>query len=229
MGRLRIGVAVPLAAMLAGCGGGAGLSHDVAHNPAEFARPDAPVAVTQEYRIGAADELRIVMFQVPDLSETVTVDATGNLDLPLVGRVPVAGLTPREVQDDLRRRYGATYVQDPQVTVSVARAVSQRITVDGAVAQPGVYPIVGATTLLQAMSLAHGTAPNAVLSRVVVFRRIDGRRRAAAFDLRRIRAGSMADPAVYGDDVVVVDGSNLRGNLHEILQTIPVIALFGAL
>lgn len=232
MTRHRAGVTVAAAALLlVGCTGGAGLSRQVTRNPTSFSQPDAPapVAVSQEYRIGIADELRVIMFQVPDLTENVAVDSTGSLTLPLVGRVAVAGKTPREVQDELQRLYGATYIQHPQVTVSVEKAVNQRITVDGAVAQPGVYPVTGNTTLLQAISLAHGAGPNAILSRVVIFRRINGQRQAAAFDLRQIRSGTMIDPAVYGEDVVVVDGSSIRANLHEVLSTIPVIALFGGL
>ena len=204
-----------VAMMVSGCTGGAGLSHGIARNPNNFAQPDAPapVAVSNEYRIGIADELRVIMFQVPDLTENVTVDSTGK--------------TPRQVQDELQGLYGKTYIQSPQVTVSVEKSVNQRITVDGAVSQPGVYAIAGNTTLLQAVALAHGAGGHAILSRVVIFRRINGPRPAAAFDLRQIRSGSMADPSVYGDDVVVVDGSSIRSNLHEALSAIPVLAIFG--
>lgn len=217
------------AMLLTGCT--SSLSDKVTRNPTAFGQPDATatVEVSQEYRIGSFDELKVVIFQVPDLSGPLTVDSTGSINVPLVGEVEVAGLTPREVKAKLEGLYGARYLKSPQVSVSVEKAVSQRVTVDGAVAQPGVYPITGPTTLMQAVALARGTKEDALLSRVVVFRRINGQRQAAAFDLREIRRGSLDDPAIYGDDVIVVDGSSLRRNIREAIGTIPILAIFNPL
>lgn len=216
-------------AVLGGCT--SSLSHDVARNPSSFGEPDAPapLQVSQQYRIGPSDELKITVFQVPDLSSTPIVDAAGRINVPLIGSVPVAGQTPSEVKQTLEGLYGAKYLKDPQLDVAVTKAVSQRVTVDGAVAQPGLYPITGNTTLLQAISLAHGAREDALLSRVVIFRRIDGKREAAAFDLRQIRQGKMQDPEIYGDDIIVVDGSSVRRNLRDAIGSIPLLALFNVL
>src|SRR5690606_7709726 len=97
------------------------------------------------------------------------------------------------------------YLQSPQVSVFVKEFTSQRVTVEGAVNKPGIYPITGRTSLLQAVALSEGLSPLADPSAVIIFRTIGGQRMAALFDLREIRAGNMEDPQIYGDHIVVVD------------------------
>ena len=65
--------------------------------------------------------------------------------------------------------------------------------------------------------------------RVAIFRQIDGRRMAAAFDLTEIRRGKSADPAVYRGDIVVVDGSGIKEMQSQLMQTIPILGLFNPL
>ena len=83
-------------------------------------------------------------------------DTGGNLLLPLIGQVRAAGRTPAELSDEIATALKKKYMKDPQVVVSVKEAQGQKITVDGAVGQPGVYPLNGPTTLMQAVSLAKG-------------------------------------------------------------------------
>jgi polysaccharide export outer membrane protein len=85
------------------------------------------------------------------------------------------------------------------------------VTVDGAVLQPGVYPLTGPTTLLQAVSLARGPDPKlANVKKVAIFRQIGGKRQSAFYDLTQIRQGKAEDPVVYGSDIVVVDTSGAK-------------------
>jgi polysaccharide export outer membrane protein len=101
------------------------------------------------------------------------------------------------------------------------------VTVDGAVMQPGVYAMSGPTTLLQAVAMAKGADNKyANLKRVTLFRTVDGQRQAAVFDLREIRAGRAADPVIHSNDVIVVDGSNVKGVLREILGALPALSIF---
>ena len=108
------------------------------------------------YKIGPLDTLDISVFQVPDLTKSVQVSSTGTINLPLVGEIAVAGRTAQEVERDLTSRLGAKYLQNPQVTVYVKDYNSQRVTVDGAVKRPGVYPIKGETSLSQVVAEAGG-------------------------------------------------------------------------
>lgn len=164
-----------------------------------------------DYRIGPQDMLEINVSQVEELSKPVQVDTGGNILLPLVGQMKAAGRTPAELSDDIAAALKKKYMKDPQVVVSVKDAQGQKITVDGAVAQPGVYALNGPTTLMQAVSLAKGADPHfANVHKVTIFRTINGERRSALYDLAQIRSGHAADPLVYGSDIVVVDTSGSK-------------------
>jgi polysaccharide biosynthesis/export protein len=86
--------------------------------------------------------------------------------------------------------------------------------------------VQGSTTLMRAVALARGLSGDANPSRVVVFRTVNGQRMAAAFDLTRIRRAQAEDPAVYGNDVVVVDGSRARALFRDVLSSIPILGIF---
>ncbi|MFN7621411.1 MAG: polysaccharide biosynthesis/export family protein [bacterium] len=180
-----------------------------------------------EYRIGVGDKLSVRVFQVADLSfEELVVDTSGNINLPLIGAVRGAGRTAGEMSTDIASRLAARYLRDPQVTVTIMEAASQKITVDGAVTKPGVYEMRGSTSLLQAVAMAEGPSRVADLTKVAVFRTIDGRRSVALFDLSAIRQGRAADPQVLGDDVIVVDISRLSSGLREAVGALPALAAF---
>lgn len=182
------------------------------------------------YRIGPSDKLSLTVFQVEDLSfETIYVDASGKLQLPLLGSVQAAGLTPAELSEDLQTRLGERYLRNPQVSVSVTEAASQKVTVDGAVAKPGVYTMRGRTTLLQAVAMAEGGTNIADLKKVAVFRTVEGRRMIAVFDLAAIRRGQAADPEVLGDDIIVVDTSRLNARYRDIIAILPALTVFAYL
>lgn len=185
-------------------------------------------AATQDYRIGPLDKLNITVFQVKDLTlEEVQVDGSGRVFLPLIGSVVAAGKTTQELSAEIADRLRGQYLQSPQVAVWVAEAISQKVTVDGSVVEPGVYAMSGPTTLLQAVAMAKGPDPRyANLNRVAVFRTINGQRNAAVFDLKAIRAGRAPDPVILGNDVVVVEGSTAKGVFREILAALPGLAIF---
>lgn len=180
-----------------------------------------------EYRIGPEDKLRLSVFQVPDLSfESIVVDATGRLQLPLVGSVQAAGLTPLELSTSIQRLLAERYLRNPQVNVSVTEAASQKVTVDGAVMKPGVYVMRGRTTLLQAVAMAEGATRTADLSSVAVFRTVDGRRMIGVFNLAAIRNGQTDDLLIRGDDVIIVDTSRLSAGLRDLIAALPGLAVF---
>lgn len=187
----------------------------------------APPAPTGDYRIGPNDTLNVTVFQVPDLSVNgVRVDTAGNIQLPLIGTVPAAGRTASELSEAVRQALASSYLQNPQVTVAIAEAASQKVTIDGAVTTPGVFELRGRTTLLQAVAMARGPTPTADLTSVAVFRTIEGQRMVAVFDLRAIRLGEAQDPEILGDDVVVVDSSRLNTTLQSVITSLPALAIF---
>lgn len=180
-----------------------------------------------EYRIGVGDKLNVRVFQVADLSfDELVVDTSGNIQMPLIGAVSGAGRTAGEMSIEIAERLSAQYLRNPQVTVTVTEAASQKVTIDGAVTKPGVYEMRGSTSLLQAVAMAEGPTRVADLSKVAVFRTIDGRRSVALFDLGAIRQGRAPDPQVLGDDVIVVDTSRLNSALREVVGAVPALAVF---
>jgi polysaccharide export outer membrane protein len=200
---------------------------------AQMGTPLPPPDTTQmqvsgatEYHIGPMDVLDISVFQVADLTRTVQVDAAGQITLPLIGQVPVAGKTVTQVQKDIADKLAAKYLQSPDVTVFVKEFTSQKVTVDGSVNQPGVYAIAGKTTLLQAIAMARGTDRDANFKRVVIFRMIKNQRMAAVFDIGQIRAGRMDDPEIFGNDVVVVDRDGMKSVLRGLTGAVPIFSVF---
>lgn len=198
-----------------------------AARPVELQSGPTVAPASTEYRVGVGDKLNIRVFQVTDLSfDDLVVDTSGNIQMPLIGAVRGAGRTAGEMATDIAQRLSAQYLRNPQVTVTVSEAANQKITVDGAVTKPGVYEIRGSTSLLQAVAMAEGPTRVADLTKVAVFRSIDGRRSVAIFDLSAIRQGRATDPQVWGDDVIVVDTSRLSSALREALGALPALAAF---
>lgn len=230
MSRALLSLSGVLTLALAGCAG-RGPSMDIsqmtAAQPVDFEMALAPELSASGYRLGIGDKLNVRVFQVPDLSfEDLVIDSSGDIQMPLIGSVRGAGRTSSELSAEIAQRLAANYLRDPQVTVTVTEAASQKITVDGAVTKPGVYVMRGSTTLLQAVAMAEGPTPIADLTKVAVFRTIDGQRSVALFDLQAIRQGRSPDPEVFGDDVLVVDTSRLSAARRDLIAALPAFAIF---
>ncbi|PDH65188.1 MAG: polysaccharide transporter [Sphingomonadaceae bacterium MED-G03] len=184
-----------------------------------------PPAVGLDYRITPDDVLRIQVYHEPDLSlEDARVDAQGMVRMPLIGAVPVAGLSANEAADVVAGRLGERYLVSPQVSLFVKTAVGRRITLDGEVREPGLYPIEGRLTLSQAVALAKGPTRLAATDQVVVVRRMDGQRQAAMFDLGAIRKGAAPDPEILPGDQLIVGLSRAKAILGGALVAVPALA-----
>ena len=220
-----------LACLLAGCGGGAGVRDAVA-STAVLAPPDTTTASgayqgASDYRIGAQDLLQISVFGVKELDKDVRVNSNGQISLPLIGGVMAGGKTIPELETELAKKYSEGFLQKPQVTVFVKEFTSQRITLEGAVNKPGIYPITGRTSLLQAIALAGGVDDKvADLGGIVVMRQVGGKKQAAVFDLRQVRKGVIDDPQMYGDDVIVVEQSGSKTAFRRFIESVPALGIF---
>lgn len=215
-----------LATALVGCAGTPRETAGITTMTALAIANDGPVQVANN-QIGPMDLVNVIVFQVPDLTFTgenaIRVDASGLIEMPLIGSLQAAGRTPAELGSDIRTRLASRYLQNPQVTVRVAEAANQKITVDGAVTEPGVYETKGQTTLLQAVAMAKGATKVADLESVAVFRTVEGQRMVAVFDLAAIRGGYALDPVLQGDDVVIVDTSRLSAVIRDALVALPAL------
>ena len=221
-----------LALLLAGCNSGGGVRNATADG---LPAPDTTAASgayqgATDYRVGPQDLLSISVFGVQELTKDVRVNSNGQISLPLIGGVMAGGRTIPELEAELATKYSAGYLQKPQVSVFVKEFTSQRVTLEGAIAKPGIYPITGKTTLLQAIALAGGIDDKtADLGGIVLMRQVNGKRMAAAYDLRQVRKGVVDDPLVYGDDIIVIEQSASKTALRRFIESLPVMGIFNVL
>jgi polysaccharide biosynthesis/export protein len=176
------------------------------------------------YLVGPTDILEISVFKVPELSKSVQVADTGTINLPLLGEVQASGKTASDIEKDLTRQLGAKYLKSPQVTVYVKEHNSQRVTIEGAVKRPGVYPIRGTLSLVQLIATAEGVDRDYYSKDVTVFRAVDGDRKSQVYDIDAIREGKAHDPQLRQGDIVVVDTSAAKSALQNALRIIPAAA-----
>lgn len=179
---------------------------------------------SRPYLIGPFDKLSINVYGIEDLTaQEVQVDASGRLSFPLTGVIEAGGRTPNDVAAIIRERLRGQYIRDPQVTVNLRETVSQVVTVDGQVREPGLYPVVGSMTLMRAVATAKGASEFAKLEDVVVFRTVGGQRYAALYNLKAIRRGTYADPEIFANDVVVVGDSPARRLFRDLVSVAPLL------
>lgn len=182
------------------------------------------VGRSRPYLIGPFDTLRIDVFGIEELSgREVRADSAGRISFPLAGTIEAGGKTPAEVETEIAERLRRAHVRDPQVSVNLREAVSQVVTVDGQVRQPGLFPVIGRMTLMQAVARASGLSEDARLDDVVVFRTVAGQRYAALYNLRAIRRGNYDDPEIFANDVVIVGDNPARRIFRDILQVVPLL------
>jgi polysaccharide biosynthesis/export protein len=196
-----------------------------------LAAPDEVTFQTlaSDYKIAPMDKLTIKVFKMEDLTGEYDVDLAGNISLPLVGQLQAANLTTEQLDEQLTQKLGDKYLEHPDVSVAIKSSTAHVVTVDGAVKEGGSFPVAGPTSLIRAIAMAKGTTEDANARRVAVFRTIGGKRQAAAFDLTSIRRGEAPDPEIFPGDIIVVDGSKVKAVQKQILQSIPLLAIFGPL
>jgi polysaccharide export outer membrane protein len=165
-----------------------------------------PEAQTSDpYQIGRDDELDIIVWTQPQLSGKVTVASDGTISMPLIGRVPVAGLTPDQLKVELEKRY-ARYVHDANATVRVADPASHVFYVLGEVNKPGVYKLHSGEVLSQALAEAGGLGQFADAGKIRILRHKEKETVVLTVNYYVVRSGGdvSADVPVEPGDTVQV-------------------------
>lgn len=142
---------------LAACAAGQGPSAPAPDQP----NPECGDKARSTYLLGPDDQLEI---SGPELTEFANkperIDSEGDVQVPLVGRIHVAGLTVPEAEQALDQSL-SKYIREPQVVVNVVETRSQPVSVVGAVNVPGVHQVQGHKTLLEMLALAGGLRQDA--------------------------------------------------------------------
>jgi polysaccharide export outer membrane protein len=226
---MRLNLVLFAAALLGGCGGKVPLRSTSELKVVNDAALPAPVrtdliAQGRESLIGPLDTIGVDVFNVPELSREVQVDPGGSITLPLVGTVDARGKTSVELARAIEAALRGRFVRDPQVTVNVKSSVSQVVSVDGQVAEPGLYPVTNQMTLGRAIASAKGLSEFAKLDDVVILRTVNGQRMAGLYNMTAIRRGLYADPPVYPNDMIVVGDSPARRLFKDFVSVTPLLA-----
>jgi polysaccharide export outer membrane protein len=173
--------------------------------------------------IGPLDTITVDVFGVPALSRQMQVDASGGIAMPLAGVLEAGGKTAAELAHDIETVLAGRYVRNPSVTVNINSSVSQVVTVDGQVVEPGLYPVTNQMTLLRTIASARGLTEFAKHEQVVVLRKVEGRKFAGLYDINAIRSGAYEDPPIYANDVVIVGDSPQRRMFRDVIAVAPLV------
>jgi polysaccharide export outer membrane protein len=174
--------------------------------------------------IGPLDTITVSVFGVPELSREMQVDASGRIAMPLIGTIDAGGKSAGELAQDIEGALKGRFIRDPDVTINITSSVSQVVTVDGQVVEPGLYPVTNQMTLLRAVASAKGLTEYANQDDVVILRTVEGRRMAGLYNIGAIRRGAYSDPTIYANDVIVVGDSPQRRLFRDLVSVAPLLA-----
>lgn len=172
--------------------------------PADLPRADAGVSPSG-YVVGDSDVLHVNVWKEPEVSQTVVVRTDGNISLPLINEVRVSGLTPLQIQELIAEKL-KNFLNNPQVTVTVAEIHSKRAFITGEVSRPGTYSLNADTTVLQLIAQAGGFTPFAKKDGIVVLRTDNGKQERLKFKYKEVVQGKKTEQniALHPGDTVVV-------------------------
>ena len=119
-----------------------------------------------DYQLGVADKVRIIVFGEPTLSGEFMVNANGALSMPLIGDVPARGLTPTQLAGQIRESLKGGYLLDPQVSIDVL--TFRPFYILGEVNKPGEYPYSSGLTVDAAVAMAEGYTYRAQKKRLLI-------------------------------------------------------------
>ncbi len=172
-------------------------------------KPEPPKAEAQaHYVIGPQDQLRITVFDEPELTNSYRVDADGFIMFPLINRVTAGGLTPAELQERIKKMLANGYLKNPTVRVDIEQYKSQYVIVGGEVRQPGRIAMTGTMTLPEALAAAGSPTPAASTEVIVTHAKKnnadgDAPPESVHVNLKLLQLGTA------GQDIVLQDGDTI--------------------
>jgi len=121
---------------------------------------------TSKYRLGAGDEIEILVYDEPDLTVEITINDDGNINFPLIGTISVTGKTASQIEKLIHQGLQGDYLLNPSVQVDI---ISYRpFYIHGEVNRPGAYPYKPGLNIDQAIALAGGLTERASVSKIYI-------------------------------------------------------------
>jgi polysaccharide biosynthesis/export protein len=179
----------------------------VTSTPAAAQLPDVPSADLRLEALGMGDLVRVTVFRNPDLTTEARVSERGTILFPMIGEVPISGLTPSQAGSRIADRLRAgKFVVNPEVNVSLAQVNSRQVSVLGNVAKPGRYPLDSTNQRLSDfLAVAGGIAPGGS-DEVTILTTRNGRQEKIEVDLgKMMRNGDLSKNVALepGDTIFV--------------------------
>ena len=160
------------------------------------------------YRLDSGDGLTINVPQYPEFSTVGTLDAEGNIIMPILGRISLTGLTISEVESKVAYELGTRFIkQTPEVIASLTLTRPAQITILGEVVRPGFYGFVAGSPITNVLQTAGGSTNNADLRSVVIRRTLrDGTTLEQQVDLYSTLVNGKQLPSLFlqGGDTIIV-------------------------
>lgn len=179
----------------------------------------------QEYVIGSGDVLAVTFWQKPELNTESRVNVAGNIELPLIGAVKAAGLTPGQLRDAIISRISLLDIRITQVAVVVREYASKIVYVTGSVLTPGKLRFEVIPNLWQIVLEAGGPQPTALLNDVTIVRS-EGGKIIRADLTRALEQGDFSIlPPIYPGDTVHIPGLPTAGEGGGTASSLPVSPL----
>lgn len=170
----------------------------------------------QDYRMGPEDLVEVMVYGEEDLRRSVRVNGQGQITMPLIGTLQVAGLTSREVEAKLVELYGEKFLKDPQVNVFVREYRHSRVALTGALKTPGFYELIGPRTLLEMLAMAGGLDDKAGDMVHII------RPRGAPKDTKDLQLAAAGQPFEANSETIIIDTRQLlrdnTGKLNLAIQ-----------
>jgi len=160
---------------------------------------------TYIYQLQPGDALQISVWKEDDLSGSVIVRPDGRINFPLVGEAQAAGSSVEDLRLLIAEKL-KKYIPDPVVSVSIRQLSGNVVYVIGKVNRPGPFPIVRNVDVMQALSMAGGTATYASVNNIKILRRENNKLRAIPFEYGDVEKGKHLEQNIVlqAGDVVVV-------------------------
>ena len=188
---MRLHAALLLIFFFAGCA-----AVPEATAPGAAAEPSAATVDRNLYRLGSGDRIRVEIFGEPDLTTESSLEVTGTINYPLIGRIQAAGLTLKELEQSIYTKLKQGYLKNPNVRASIIQF--RPIYVIGQVHHAGSYPYIEGLSVEKAIALAGGMTPIASSRKIYVLRESAPQNQ---------REHAQLETPVYPGDTIVVEES----------------------
>jgi polysaccharide export outer membrane protein len=165
---------------------------------------------SERYTLRPTDVLRVEIYQEPDFKPEVSVSQEGDVVLPLIGKMQIAGLTVNEAQQKLSDQYRAFY-KEPQLSILILKYAERKVHVDGMVGRAGpvIFPPEESLTIMRAIAAAGGILPRGERNDVRLKRVVNGRETTMIIDTADISSGKAPDIELKENDYIYVRDSRI--------------------